>query len=131
VPLTFKNRNQGTIAAANARLARIDADQRLTSIRLNTQLYELYEELQHSLHRTETYQNIIIPAVSQAAQDSQVAYERGRYSYQEWQAAQSELLNAKEEYLEAMINAHIYVIEIERVTGVQVSKMSTSKGVAP
>jgi cobalt-zinc-cadmium efflux system outer membrane protein len=60
-----------------------------------------------------------------------VAYERGRYSYQEWQAAQSELLNAKEEYLEAMINAHIYVIEIERVTGVQVSKMSTSKGVAP
>jgi cobalt-zinc-cadmium efflux system outer membrane protein len=127
VPLNFKNPNQGIVAAANAKIAQADADKRLAEVHLNTQLFELYQELQHSLHRVESYQNVIIPAISQAAKDSQDAFERGRYSYQEWQAAQSSLLNAREEYLDAMISAHLYVIELERVTGVQLSDLSNTK----
>lgn len=120
VPLNFKNRNQGKIAATNAKIAQVDADTKATSIRLSTQLFELYEELQHSIHQTIAYKDVIIPAFAHAAQDSQYAYERGRYSYLEWQAVQSNLLNARKEYLNALIHAHLYVIEIERITGVQV-----------
>lgn len=120
VPLNFKNRNQGKIAATNAKIAQVDADTKVTSALLRTQLFELYEELQHSIHQTIAYKDVIIPAFTQAAQDSQYAYESGRYSYLEWQAVQSNLLNAKKEYLNALIHVHLYVIEIERITGVEV-----------
>ena len=128
VPLNFNNRNQGSIAAKNASLAKVDADQKLTTVRLNTQLYELYEELQHSLHRINVYKNEIIPVITQALQDSETAYEKGRYSYLELQAVQASLINAKKEYLDAMIHAHLYVIEIERITGVQISGIAETNG---
>ena len=127
VPLNFSNRNQGTIAATNAKLVQLDVDKRSTTVRLNTQLFELYEELQHSVHQTTAYENVIIPAFKQATQDSQSAYERGRYSYIELQAVQSDLLNAKKEYLNAVIHTHLYVIEIERITGVQVVEIPNLK----
>ena len=73
------------------------------------------------------YENAIIPAFKQATQDSQSAYERGRYSYIELQAVQSNLLNAKKEYLNAVIHTHLYVIEIERITGVQVVEIPNLK----
>ncbi len=118
VPLTLKNRNQGRIASTQAKIDKLNADNKLTYVRINTQLFELYQELQHSLHRATAFRDVIIPATSQASKDSMRAYERGRYSYLEWQAVQANLLDSKQELLEATISAHLHVIEIERVTGV-------------
>lgn len=124
VPLTFKNRNQGKIAATNAKLAKLNADSKVVQVRINAQLFELHQELIHSIHRTTALRDVIIPAVTQAAQDSQQAYERGRYSYLEWQAVQASLLDSKKKLLEAVISAHLHVIEIEQATGVQITQAS-------
>ncbi|MFT5452224.1 MAG: cobalt-zinc-cadmium efflux system outer membrane protein, partial [Enterobacterales bacterium] len=124
VPLTLRNRNQGQIAAYNAKLSKIDADKESISVQINAQLFSLYTELQHSLHRSTALNNVVIPSLTQAVNDSRKAYERGRYSYLEWQVVQSDLLEANMELLEATSNAHLYVIEIERLTGVKIARLS-------
>jgi cobalt-zinc-cadmium efflux system outer membrane protein len=48
---------------------------------------------------------------------TEYAYQRGRYSYLEWIAAQRELLDAQRSLIEASANAHRYFAEIERLTG--------------
>ena len=64
----------------------------------------------------------VIPPLEQALTDTRRAYELGRYSYLEWRSVQAELLDAQETLLETSIDAHRYVIEIERLTGAQVTQ---------
>jgi cobalt-zinc-cadmium efflux system outer membrane protein len=124
LPLTLRNRNQGQIAASNARLSKIDADTKAVNVKANAQLFALYTELQHSIHRATALNNVVIPSITQAVNDSHKAYERGRYSYLEWQVVQSELLDANKELIEATSNAHLFVIEIERLTGEKIATLS-------
>ena len=56
-----------------------------------------------------------------AVEQSRYAYERGRYGYIEWVAAQRELLDQRRALLEASANAHRFRIEIERLTGTALS----------
>lgn len=126
VPLILRNRNQGQIAASNARLSKIDADTKVVNVKLNAQLFALYTELQHSIHRATALNNVVIPSITQAVNDSRKAYERGRYSYLEWQVVQSDLLGANKELIEATSNAHLFVIEIERLTGETISSLSNT-----
>jgi cobalt-zinc-cadmium efflux system outer membrane protein len=126
VPLALRNRNQGQIAASRAKLSKIDADTKVVDVRIKTQLFALYEELQHSIHRATTLQNVVIPAIEQALSDSRDAYQRGRFSFLEWQVVQADLLDANKKLINATSNAHLYVIEIERLTGEKIVYLSRS-----
>lgn len=117
VPLMLKNRNQGQIAATNAKLMQIAANRKVLDTQLKTRLFALYQELQHSHHRATALQDVIIPNYQQALEDTRQAYRRGRYSYLEWQGVQSDLIQANQDLVETIGNAHRYVIEIERLTG--------------
>ena len=123
IPLTLKNRNQGQIAAKKATIAKIDADTQVVDVRIKTQLFILYEELKHSFHRATALREAVIPNIKQAVDDSKRAYERGIYSFLEWQVVQKELLQANEELIDAMASAHLYVIEIERLTGEKITRL--------
>jgi len=96
-------------------------------VHLETQLYVLYESLQYSLHRAHVLRDRIIPLIESALSQTHDAYERGRYSYMEWGAVQSELIDARRELIAASIDSHRYVIEIERLTGTRVVKLEESK----
>jgi cobalt-zinc-cadmium efflux system outer membrane protein len=122
LPLQFSNRNQGNIAAKYAQIEKLNSQSKVAEVRLSTELFVLYQELQHSIHRVATLENTVIPSLVNASHDSKQAYERGRYSYFEWQTVQSELIQSKKELLEAIIDVHLYVIEIERITGVDITR---------
>ena len=117
IPLATRNRNQGRIAEARARLAMTDADRTATRIQIETQLFALYQELQHSLHRAAALREDILPRVEQALAHTQQAYSAGRYGYIELRVVQTEVLNTRTALVEASIDAHRFVIEIERLTG--------------
>ena len=123
IPLTYKNRNQGEIAARQAALDKIDADTRVVDVKIKTQLFILYEELKHSFHRATALREEVIPNINQAVDDSKRAYERGIYSFLEWQIVQKELLAANAELVDAMTSAHLHVIEIERLTGEKITQL--------
>jgi len=120
IPLATRNRNQGRIAAARSRLAMTDADKTATRLHIETQLFALYQELQHSLHRAATLSEEILPRIETALADTERAYAAGRYSYFELKVVQAELLDARAALVESSIDAHRRIIDIERLTGTTV-----------
>jgi len=122
IPLGFNNRNQGRIAETQAALARTGADHKVARLRIETELFVLYQEALHSLHRANTVREQIIPRAEAALAETRRAYNLGRYGYFEWQVAQAELLRARNDFVEASADAHRNVIEIERLTGLPVAQ---------
>ena len=103
--------------AKRANLAVADAEQAAARIQIKTQLFALYQEFQHNLHQSTTLRTQVLPRVEQALADTRAAYAAGRYGYLELQIVQAELLQARSALVEASIDAHRNLIEIERVTG--------------
>lgn len=118
MPLAVRNRNEGRIAAARAELMRTDAAADAARVRLETTLYALHQELEHSLHVAERLTADVIPRLERALEETRRAYRLGRYGFFEWRSVQAELLDARDALLEASVDAHSLRIEIERLTGV-------------
>ena len=125
IPLARRNRNQGRIAAARAQLAMADAERTATRVQIETQLFALYQELRHSLRHAATLREEILPRVERALADTERAYAAGRYGYFELRVVQAEVLAARTALLEASIDAHRNLTEIERLTGTTLSSAAT------
>ncbi len=125
IPLPVRNRNQGRISEARARLAMTSSAQAAVRVQIETQLFALYQELQHSLHVATTLRDEIVPRLERALVSTQSAYDAGRYGYFELRVVQTELLSARAELVEATIGAHRNVIEIERLTGTTVTSFQS------
>jgi cobalt-zinc-cadmium efflux system outer membrane protein len=121
IPFGGEKRNSGNVARARADLNRVDADRAATRIQVETELFALYQELDHSLHLANTLREGILPNVEVALLDTERAYEAGRYSYLELRVAQREALQARQDFLEVLIQTHRYAIEIEALTGTALS----------
>ena len=119
VPLPIRNRNQGSIAAARADVTRTQAEMTASRVRIETALFAMHQELNHDLQLAGRLRADVIPRLERALADTRRAYELGRYGYSEWRIVQGELLAANNDLLEAGIDAHRIVIEIERLTGVR------------
>jgi len=123
IPFGERSRNTGGIVEAQENYSQIKAKEDELRVRFETTLYVLSEELEHSLHRLNTYRNKIIPQLEKALKETRKAYMLGRYSYLEWSSVQTELLAARSELVEASVDAHLKTIEIERLTGVQMAQL--------
>ena len=117
IPLPFRDRGEGTIATSLALLEQVDASRSATEVRVLTQLFELFQELQHARHVADTLDSEVLPRVQSALKQTEYAYERGRYSYLELVAAQRELLEVKRARIQAAVDAYGYATEIDRLTG--------------
>lgn len=126
IPFGERTRNPGRIAEASANLDKLDLEENAARVRIETTLYVLYEKLQHSLHVIDSVRNEIIPPLEQALTETRRAYNLGRYSYLEWRSVQAELLGAHDALIEASIDAHRNIIEIERLTGVRIAQPTTN-----
>ena len=118
LPLRTRDTNLGLLAESRAHIARTEAEAAAARVRIETALFVLYQELMHELHLAMRLRDDVIPRIESALADTRRAYDLGRYSYLEWSVVQGELLEANNELLEASVNAHRVIIEIERLTGV-------------
>jgi cobalt-zinc-cadmium efflux system outer membrane protein len=120
VPIPLLSRNQGEVAESRASVSRTRAEADAARVRLQTTLFELYEELQHHFHRAETLRAEVIPRLMEALEGTRRAYEQGRYGYFELRSVQADLWRAQSELVEASAGAHHLVIALERLTGERV-----------
>ncbi len=120
IPLGNDNSNRGRIAEQRAIIARTEAEKQAQRLKIETDLYVIYLELEHSIHLTSAFANDMIPLYEQAMEETQLAYESGRYSYLEWSTSQLNLLNVRYELIDAAMNIYQNLIEIERLTGVTI-----------
>lgn len=121
VPLPVRDQSEGAIATARAQAAQVDAKREALRAQLDAELFALYQELRHAYKETDVLRNEVLPRMEVAVEQSRYAYERGRYGYIEWVAAQRELLDQRRALLEASVNVHRFRIEIERLTGAALS----------
>ena len=117
IPVTSAERNRGRLQQARARIAQADAERAASKLRIETQLFSMYQALQHSLHRASTLRREVLPRIEQAVTETRRGYEAGRYSYYELQQLRNELLTYRFSLLESSINARRHIVEIERLTG--------------
>ncbi|MSQ99330.1 MAG: TolC family protein [Xanthomonadales bacterium] len=122
IPLPLRNHNQGNIAEAHAVAEQTVAEMAAAKVHIETTLYVFYEALQHSLHRANTLSNEVLPRLESALAETQAAYELGRYSYFDWRAVQADLIEAQNALIDASVDAHRNIIEIERLTGIRVAQ---------
>ncbi len=125
LPIGKRSKNTGNIAAARESLAQTYAQQSALKVRFETMLFVLFEELQHSVHYVIAYRDQIIPQLEKALEGTRRAYKLGRYSYLEWRSVQVDLLGAHSALVEASVDAHLKIIEIERLTGASMQTLAT------
>jgi cobalt-zinc-cadmium efflux system outer membrane protein len=117
IPFPVFDRNQGRVAESQAMLARKRADSEAERVRVHTILYEIYQEMQHSVHRAEVLDEQVIPRLEETMDATSKGYEQGRYRYYELRTVEADLLAARRSLVEASAAAHRLVITLERLTG--------------
>lgn len=117
IPLPWHDRNQGGIIEARALRERVELDRDAAALRLKSELYGLYQDLQQARSEAEALANDLLPQAEAALKQTEYAYQRGRYSYLEWADAQRELLALRRSRLDACADYHRLLAEIERLTG--------------
>ncbi len=110
------SRNKGAIRTANARLSETIAEKSAALLRLRTQLYLAYSNRQQAMQSVKTLTTQIVPALTQALNDTRKAYEGGRYRYVDYLSARQDLLAARTALINAGAAALSYGAEIEQLS---------------
>jgi outer membrane protein, heavy metal efflux system len=124
LPIASRSYVQGAIAESRAHLSAVDAKQAALQVKLDTDLFAMYQELYHAYTEVRMVRDDVLPKMEQAVEESRYAYERGRYSYVEWVAAQRELLEMRRSLSSAYADVHRFRVEIERLTGASLTSSS-------
>jgi outer membrane protein, heavy metal efflux system len=117
MPLNSRSRAAPAISEALALRDEVDSKSQAHQVRVQTQLFELHQELRHSIDEARLLQTELIPEMQKALDETRYAYDRGRYSYLELIDGQRAFLEVRRAHLDAAINAQILQTEIERLTG--------------
>jgi len=124
--LPLFDRNQGTLAEARVRRQQSQAQEQATRIRLQAQLFALYQQLLSSRDLLSTLQSEALPRARAALDQTQVGYDRGRFSYLELGVAQQELVSLRAALIDTAADCHRLVAEIERLTAEPVVTQPTT-----
>jgi cobalt-zinc-cadmium efflux system outer membrane protein len=117
VPIPSRDQYRGAVSVARALSAQADVRAEALRVQLDAELFAIYQELRHAYAEVDTLRGVVLPRMESASEQSRYAYERGRYSYLEWVAAQRELVGLRKALLVASADVHRRRIEIERLTG--------------
>jgi len=127
VPIMQANRNQGLIAALTAEQNQQQSEFNALQKHVETQLFVLYQELKHAQHIKEALQEKIIPSLNKALNEATRVYSQGKYSYMELTSVQRDLLKAKAKLIDANLMMHLKMIELEKLTGMQLTRFEERK----
>lgn len=117
MPLFSERRSSGTVRAALAERNAVDYARQDALLSLHARLFEAYSLREQNREAVQQMGRIAIPALEKALTLTREAYESGRYRYQDWLAAQEELLDAKQRQIEAATNVLLNQAIIEQLTG--------------
>ena len=112
----FGRRNRGEVQAALAARDEVRFRREDTLLRLHVRLYDAYHLRQQSIEAVAQIRSQMLPDLTEALNQTREAYERGRYSYVEWTAAQRELLSARQALVDTATTALLNQALIEQLT---------------
>ena len=116
LPLFTGSRNRGNVQAARAAREVVDTEAQWALAALRARVFGAWQAHKQASRSVETLQADVIPALTEALEQTRAAYERGRYSYLDWIVAQRELLEARRARVDAAAEALLNQALIERLT---------------
>lgn len=116
VPLESAPRAKGAYLTALAERESTEKQRDTQLLSLRAQLTDAFERRKQSIFIATTLNQQVIPTLEAALAETRIAYERGRYSYLEWVAAKTELVQARGQYIEVAADALKYRADIEQLT---------------
>ena len=117
LPLGPTHRAAADIRAAEAGLAALAIERESREVDLYSILVQAHGRFRVGQHDVQRTAQDILPRLARAERAAERAYEAGAISYLEWAQLQSERIAVQREQLAAALEAHIALIEIQRLTG--------------
>jgi cobalt-zinc-cadmium efflux system outer membrane protein len=118
LPLPLWNRNRAAIDEAELELSRSAAAARGARVRAVTELATARVALHASAEEAMLLRTRVLPGVERALEIVRRGYESGRFAQVEVLDAERARIEAREQYVRALTEAHHSAQEIERLTGV-------------
>ena len=116
IPLFQFSRNQASVQRITAEQNAALAQQESALHALRPRLFDAWQRYSANRELALQLTSNVIPALEQALTQTRLAYERGRYRYSDWVAAQQELLTARFSRIDAATRALQAQITIEHMT---------------
>lgn len=117
VPIPVFDRNQGNLQEAVSR--QYKAQDELVALRaqLQADLATQYERLDAAKQTSEALRGEILPAAQSAFDAANKGFSAGKFNFLDVLDAQRTLFQAKSQYIQALLDAHQSIAEIERILG--------------
>lgn len=124
VPIPVFDRNQGNLQEAVSR--QYKAQDELVAVRtqLSANLTTQYERLNSARQTSESLRSEILPSAQSAFDAANIGFNAGKFSFLDVLDAQRTLFQARSIYIQALLDAHQAVAEIERITGNTASSLT-------
>lgn len=116
IPLFSQSRNTGEVKRVLAERSAVEFKRSDALLKLYVQLYKVYSLRQQNINTYRQLKISVIPDLEKALFLTRAAYDRGRLKYQDWIAAQKELLSAKQQMIESASDALLNQAIIEQLT---------------
>ncbi len=117
MPLPVFDRNQGRIAAAEAMISKVSENRRAAEATVHAELTTAYEAAEGGRAKAQPLREEVMPKVNDTYRKIQQGYQQGKFSYLDVLDTQRTLFDAREAFLEALIQYHQGVVRMERITG--------------
>ena len=116
IPLYSAKRNAGALQSARAARDEVSVRRESALLNLRARLFDAYQQRKLGIETASSLRTDVIPVLTRALQQTQAAYESGRYGYQEWAAARQELISAEYALIAAASSALQSGAVIEQLT---------------
>ena len=117
IPFPIFNRNQGNIGSAKSELKKARFELKEVEIQVQTILFRLKTELEVLASEIDILKNDIIPEAQAAYTTISEGYLNGRFTYLDVVDAQRMWFESREQYIGALKNYHINILELDRIMG--------------
>lgn len=128
IPLFSGSRNRSAITAASAASNEVFVRREVALLNMHTQLFNAYTNRAQAILTVESLQSDIIPALADALEETQQAYQRGRYRYLDYLTARQEWVTARRALIDAATATLSYGVEIEQLTAEPLTATHYSAG---
>lgn len=124
MPLFSESRNSSRVDVALAKRNSVAYQRTEHLMIIHDRLYTAYSQRQQFMNTYQKLKEKVIPILEKAHILSRKAYERGRLKYQDWIAAQQELLSAKKRLIKSASAALLNQAVIEQLTAEPLTQLS-------
>lgn len=117
VPIPVFDRNQGRVQEAVSRKYKAEDELAALKSHLSAKLASQYERLSASRSAAQTISVDMLPSAQSAFDAANKGFSAGKFNFLDVLDAQRTLFQAKTQYMQVLLDAHLAIAEIERILG--------------